>query len=63
MTSELLFWNIFISRWPRGANFAEIIEITTMVIETTFKDSNKFRELENTTYICISWYTKVADFR
>ena len=35
------FPNTFILREPRVANFAEIIKIATMFVETTFKDSKK----------------------
>ena len=62
MTSQLSFWNTVILRRPGGANFAEIIKIATMVFEATFKDSKKFRESENTIYICISWYDKTYWF-
>ena len=45
MMSWSLFQNTFILRRPRVANFADI-EIATMFIETTFKDSKKLKDLE-----------------
>ena len=42
MTSSPLFQNIFISRRPRVANFADIIKNSTMFTETTSEDSKKF---------------------
>ena len=38
MTSLPLFQNIYILKRPKVTNFANIIKITTMFIETTFKD-------------------------
>ena len=46
MTSQPLFWIIFILRKPRVANFTDIIKITVMFAKTTFKDSKKLKELE-----------------
>ena len=40
MTLQLLFQKTFISRKPRAANIADIIKIATMVIKTTFKETN-----------------------
>ena len=34
-----LFQNPFVSKTPRVAKFADIIEISTMFLKTTFKDS------------------------
>ena len=52
---------------PGVANFADIIKIATMFLETTFKDSKKLKALE----ICIKIQSvsvffdisKVTDFR
>ena len=66
MVSQLLFQNTFILRRPRVANFADIIKMTTMFIETTFKDSKKLKALKIIIKIqAISVFlgvTKVADF-
>ena len=47
---------------PRVANFPEIIKISTMVIKTISKDSEKLKELEimykNAIYMCTSSYNK-----
>ena len=40
MTLQLLFQKTFISRKSRAANIADIIKIATMVIKTTFKETN-----------------------
>ena len=45
MTPWTLFQNNFVLRSARVANFAEIIEIATIFIKTTFKDSKKLKEL------------------
>ena len=47
MTSKPLFQNVFILRSPRVANFADIIKISTMFIETTFNTQAKLKELKN----------------
>ena len=39
--SSTLFQNTFILRKARVANFSDIINIATMFIKTTFKDSKK----------------------
>ena len=57
-TSKPLFQKTFILRWPRVANFADIIKIETMLIKTTFKDSNKLKELET---ISLSRYERVIN--
>ena len=44
-----LFKNNFILRKPRVVNFADIIKIVTMLIKTTFKDSNKVKK--NRSYV------------
>ena len=43
MTSLLLFWNLFVLRRSRLANFAEIVKITAMLIKATFKDSKSWK--------------------
>ena len=57
--------NTFIVRTPRVASFTDI-KITTMFIETTFRDLKKLNELEimyqNVTYICICWYNRSCWF-
>ena len=49
------FQNIFILRGPGVANFADFNKITTMFIETTFKDVKDIRKVVN-----FQW--KYADF-
>ena len=41
------FQNIFVSRRPGVAIFADIIKIVTMFIKTTLKDSQKIRGIRN----------------
>ena len=41
MTSKPLFQNIFILRKPAVANFADIIRVISIFINTTFKYSKK----------------------
>ena len=43
MTSQPLFQNTFILRWPRVAVFADFIKIITMFIKTIFKVPKKFK--------------------
>ena len=45
MTSETLSRNTFILRRPRLANFADIINIATKFIKTSFKDSKKVKKV------------------
>ena len=45
MTSQSFFQNIFISRRPGVAIFAEIIKIVSMFIKTILKDSIKFKRI------------------
>ena len=51
---NLYYQNVFISRRPVVANFADIIKIAT----------NLLKELEimcsNPIYICISWHSKIC---
>ena len=47
----------FISKYfyfkkARGANFADIIKISTMFIKTAFKDSKKFKKIRNCVIKC-----------
>ena len=44
---ESLFQNTFILRKPRVDNFANIIKIENMFIESILKDSNKVRRIRN----------------
>ena len=57
MMLQTLFQNIFISRKPRVAVFADISKIVTMFFTTIFKDSKMLKKLEtmnqNAIYICI----------
>ena len=51
------FLNNFLWREPRVANFADIFEITTMFIKTTFKHSNEIKRVTN--YVSkynVYWY-------
>ena len=65
----MMSWIEIILRRPRAANFADIVKIVTMFIETTFKDLKKnFKELEIISVFAsvISVFLdilKVADFR
>ena len=47
MTSSTVSQNIFISRRPREANFADIFKIVATFIKTTFKDSKKVKRIRN----------------
>ena len=47
MTSKLSFKKTFHLRRSRVANFFDIIEIATMFIKKTFKESNKFKRIIN----------------
>ena len=46
--------------------FVEIIKIVTMFFKQSLKTQEKLKELEvmyqNAIYVCISWYSKFADF-
>ena len=57
MTSLHLFLNIFVSRRPGVANFADIINILTMFIKKIFEDSKKKIYIEimyqNAIYGCL----------
>ena len=65
MMSKPLFLNIFISRRPGIANFADIIKILTMFIKKVFKDSKKVKRFRSYEPKCslFSDITKFADFR
>ena len=47
MTSKRLFKKTFHLRRSRVANFFDIIEIATIFIKKTFKESNKFKRIIN----------------
>ena len=47
MTSQLYFQNNFILRRPTVANFADIIKIATMFVETTSKDPKRVKRIRN----------------
>ena len=47
MALSRFFQNTFILWMFRVANFADIIKIATMFIETTFKDSKKVKRIRN----------------
>ena len=57
----------FILRRPRVANFADIIKITTMFIETIFEESKKVKIIRNYVLKCNLYLyfliKKVTDFR
>ena len=62
----VFFQNIFILRRPRVVNFADIIQIATVFIKTTYKDSKKYKRFRNclkmqSTSVFVN-ITKVADF-
>ena len=42
----------FVFRKLRVANFANIIKIATIIIKTTFKDSNKVKRIRNYALKC-----------
>ena len=52
MTLQPLPQNTFILRRPRVDNFTGIIKIATMLIETTFSDSNKIKRIRNYVLKC-----------
>ena len=52
MTPQPLFQNIFISRRPGVAIFADIIKNVTIFIRTILKVSNKVKIIENYTSKC-----------
>ena len=46
MTLQPLFKNTLILRRPKITNFADVIKITTTFVKTSFKDSQKLKELK-----------------
>ena len=68
VTSGSLFQNSFILRRPRVANFTSIINIATIFIKTTFKNSKKCQKYKK---LCIKMQsisvfldkTKISDSR
>ena len=64
MTLQPLYQNALILRKSAVANFADIIEIPTMIIKKSFKESKKLKELEimysNAIYISNSRYSKIC---
>ena len=63
----ITFILIFFLRWPRIANFADISQIATMLIKTTFKYSIKVKRIRKNVLKCnlpvFLDMRKVADFR
>ena len=50
--NKLYFKMFFVFRKLRVANFANIIKIATIIIKTTFKDSNKVKRIRNYALKC-----------
>ena len=57
MRSERLFENMFILRWPRLVNLADIIKTATMFTKTTSKASKEVERIRNYALTCnLYWY-------